>query len=527
MIRSEDVLLFQEQKEETALGIMVPPDNKEKWIVLIVDDKEEVHNIARMALRRFEFDGKSVECISAYSAVQGKQILAINRDIAVVLLNMAIEMEDAGLHLARYIRNEMNNSLVRIILHTGQPGHAPEYNVILEFDINDYIEKTELTTQKLHITLVTALRSYRDLSVIDNSRHNLKRILDSLASIFQMQSMSKFASGILSQMVAMLHLNPNALYCHASGFAATKKGLDSLDSLDSLDVLAATGLYESLLGGKLQSGLSLQVWEDITTALKKNQSLYFADRFVLYFSSKQGSKNILYLGGTADLSIWDRNLIEMFCANVSIAFDNIYLKEEMEETQKEILFSLGEIAEARSYDNGNHVKRVAEIAKLLALRYGLSEEDAEILRLTTPIHDVGKLAIPDAILNKPGKLTSEEFVVMKTHSPIGYEMLKRSKKAILRSGAIIALLHHERYDGTGYPQGLSGDEIHIYGRIVALADVFDALSNERVYKRKWPLEKVLRYIQEQRGSHFDPRLVDIFMENLDEILLICNKFSKL
>ena len=519
MAENDDELLFQNYEEEMLLtGGKFPPINKGKWKVLIVDDEEEVHNVTKMALRRFTFDGKDIEFISAYSASEGQKLLAENPDIAVILLDVVMEKEDSGLQMAYYIRNELKNQLVRIILRTGQPGQAPEHDVVVKYDINDYKEKTELTAQKLHTTLVTTLRSFRDISIIDINRRSLKQIIDSSASIFQLQSMTKFASGVLSQLVAILHLNPNALYCHASGFAATKKGIDDFC------VLAATGTYEKMIGSKLQQNVGSKVGQDIEATFKQKQSLYFPDRFVIYFCSKQGSENVIYLDGIAALSVWDKDLIEVFCTNVSIAFDNIYLNEEVEDTQKEILFTLGEIAEARSQETGHHVKRVAEIAKLLALRCGLSPEEAENLRLATPIHDVGKLAIPDAILNKSGKLTLEEFAIMKKHSPIGYEMLKKSKRSILKSGALIAHEHHERYDGSGYPQGLAGEEIHIYGRIVALADVFDALSSDRVYKKAWPLKDVLHYISEERGGHFDPKLVDIFMENLDEILLICNRF---
>jgi response regulator RpfG family c-di-GMP phosphodiesterase len=519
MMRNDEELLFQGPEEEMTLAeTAFPPVVEGKWKVLIVDDEEEVHNVTKMALRRFTFDAKGIEFLSAYSAREGKQLLAENMDIAVILLDVVMEEENSGLQMARYIRNDLHNQLVRIILRTGQPGQAPEHDVVVKYDINDYKEKTELTAQKLHTTLVTTLRSFRDLSIIEINRRSLKQIIDSSASIFQLQSMTKFASGVLSQLVAILHLNPNALYCHASGFAATKKGIDDFY------VLAATGTYEPLIGAKFQQDSGSKVGQDIEETFRRKESLYFPDRFVIYFCSKQGSENVIYLDGIASLSIWDRDLIEVFCTNVSIAFDNIYLNEEVENTQKEILFTLGEIAEARSQETGHHVKRVAEIAKLLALRCGLSLEEAENLRLATPIHDVGKLAIPDSILNKPDKLTSEEFIVMKKHSPVGYEMLKKSKRPILKSGALIALQHHERYDGSGYPQGLVGEEIHIYGRIVALADVFDALGSERVYKKAWPLEDVLHYIQKERGGHFDPKLVDIFMNNLDEILHICNSF---
>ena len=227
-----------------------------------------------------------------------------------------------------------------------------------------------------------------------------------------------------------------------------------------------------------------------------------------------------------ELAEWDRHLLEVFCANVSIAFENIYLNEEVEDTQKEILFTLGEVAEARSQETGNHVRRVAEFAKLLAIKTGMSEEEAELVRMATPIHDLGKLAIPDAILNKPGKLSDEEFVIMKKHAEYGYEMLRNSHRPILKNGALIALQHHERYDGKGYPKGLKGEEIHLYGRIVALADVFDALSTHRVYKRAWPINEVVDYIKQQRGAQFDPQLVDLFLENVDEILRIRESYPE-
>ena len=520
MSTTDHELLFKED-QDTAFCTENPltPNKNQPWKVLIVDDEEEVHAVTKMALRRFTFDGKAVHFLSAYSAAEGKRLLAENMDIAVVLLDVVMEKEDSGLELAHYIRAELNNHLVRIILRTGQPGQAPKHKVVVEYDINDYKEKTELTTQKLHTTLVTALRSFRDLSTIDSSRRSLKKIVESSATMFEVQPISNFTAGILSQLVALLSMNPSDLSCHVSGLAVTKQ------NSNDFRVLAATGAYGAHLGQTITQGALLLPIDDIMEVFRLKQSLYFHDRFVIYFCSKQGSENVIYIDGIPKLSLWDQDLIKVFCTNIAVAFDNIYLNQEVENTQKEILFTLGEVAEARSQETGNHVKRVAEMAKLLALRYGLSPEEAESLRLAAPIHDVGKLAIPDAILNKPGKLTDEEFIIMKTHSPIGYEMLKNSKRSILKTGALIALQHHERYDGTGYPNGLVGEKIHIYGRIVALADVFDALNSTRVYKKTWPLPDILTYIREQRGAHFDPKLVDIFMDNLDDILLICNKLS--
>ncbi|NVJ52065.1 MAG: HD domain-containing protein [Campylobacteraceae bacterium] len=201
------------------------------------------------------------------------------------------------------------------------------------------------------------------------------------------------------------------------------------------------------------------------------------------------------------------------------------LNHEIENTQKEVVFTMGAIGESRSKETGNHVKRVAEYSKLLALYYGLSKEEAELLKQASPMHDIGKVAIPDSILNKPGRFDDKEREVMNTHAKLGYEMLKHSNRALLKAAAIVSLEHHEKWDGTGYPKGLKGEEIHIYGRITAIADVFDALGSDRCYKKAWEDEKIFKLFKEEKAKHFDPKLVDIFFENLNEFLEIRNKFK--
>lgn len=201
------------------------------------------------------------------------------------------------------------------------------------------------------------------------------------------------------------------------------------------------------------------------------------------------------------------------------------LNEEIEDTQREVVFTMGAIGESRSKETGNHVKRVAQYSKLLALFYGLSENDADMLKQASPMHDIGKVAIPDAVLNKPGRFTQEERLIMDTHAQLGYDMLKNSHRELLQLAATVAYEHHEKWDGTGYPQGLKGEEIHIAGRITALADVFDALGSERVYKKAWDDERIFDLFKEQRALHFDPRLIDIFFDNLDEFLKVREQFK--
>lgn len=201
------------------------------------------------------------------------------------------------------------------------------------------------------------------------------------------------------------------------------------------------------------------------------------------------------------------------------------LNHEIENTQKEVVFTMGSIGESRSKETGNHVKRVAEYSKLLAIYYGLNEKEAELLKQASPMHDIGKVAIPDAILNKPGRFDDAERKIMDTHAALGYEMLKHSNRDLLKTAAIVAYEHHEKWDGSGYPRGLRAEEIHIYGRITALADVFDALGSDRCYKKAWDDEKIFNLFKEEKGKHFDPKLIDIFFEHLDEFLEIRNSLK--
>jgi response regulator RpfG family c-di-GMP phosphodiesterase len=203
---------------------------------------------------------------------------------------------------------------------------------------------------------------------------------------------------------------------------------------------------------------------------------------------------------------------------------NITLSRLIVDTQKETLFALSEIIETRSRETANHIRRVAEYSALLGKLHGLNDREQQYILHASPMHDAGKIAIPDAILNKPGKLTDEEFEQMKEHSIIGWNMLHGGKQEIMAHAAIIAYQHHEKWNGWGYPNKLSGESIHLYGRIVALADVFDALGSDRCYKKAWPLEKVLDLIHKESGEHFDPSLVEVFFNNLSEFLVIRERY---
>ncbi|MEA1920236.1 MAG: response regulator [Campylobacterota bacterium] len=197
------------------------------------------------------------------------------------------------------------------------------------------------------------------------------------------------------------------------------------------------------------------------------------------------------------------------------------LLSELEENQKEMIFVLTELMESTSDETGKHIKRVAEYSRLLGHYHkSISEEDANILYHASPMHDIGKIAIPENILHKEGKLTHSEFQIMKMHTTKAHEFLQTSCRSIMKAADIIAYEHHEKWDGSGYPRGLKHEQIHLYGRIVALADVFDALTHKRVYKDAWSVDDAIQYIINNSGTHFDPYLVEIFKANIDEFITI-------
>ena len=261
---------------------------------------------------------------------------------------------------------------------------------------------------------------------------------------------------------------------------------------------------------------SKKEWRGIIKNRAKDGSTYIVDSLILPLLDTN-NEIIEYLGIGHDITKLEQNKDDLK-EQLDIAVKDIV------DTQKEVVFTMGAIGETRSKETGFHVKRVAEYSYILAKLAGLDEESAQLLKLASPMHDIGKVGIPDAILNKPGKLDFDEFEIMKTHATLGYEMLKGSTRDILQTSAIVAYEHHERWDGTGYPRGLKKCNIHIYGRITSICDVFDALGSDRCYKKAWKLDKILELFNDESGKQFDPLLVKLVLTNLDKFLEIRDKY---
>lgn len=199
--------------------------------------------------------------------------------------------------------------------------------------------------------------------------------------------------------------------------------------------------------------------------------------------------------------------------------------EELKRTRLQVIQRLGRASEYKDNETGMHVMRMSHYSRIIALAYGYTEKEADNLFHAAPMHDIGKIGIPDSIMLKPGKLTEEEFEIMKKHPEIGAEILGESDSDLIELAKIVSMTHHEKWDGTGYPNQLKGTDIPRSGRIVALADVFDALTSVRPYKEAWSVEKAVEFIQEQKGKHFDPEMVDLFIQQLDKVIEIKKRWK--
>ncbi len=504
----EDELIFFNDNVTNNDTLKDKPESKYK--VLIVDDEEEVHKLTELVLKDFVFEGRKLDFLNAYSAEDAKLILKAHADICLALLDVVMESDDAGLKLVQYIREEIQNTFVRIILRTGQPGIAPEREIIANYDINDYKEKTELTSSKMFTSITAALRSYRDLVTIYNRKNRLRKVIAATSSLFKPKSILDFAEDILSQFKDLLDIKGK------SGFFYAVSTSENSDVVSDYTIVYSAGNLSEARGKVLAEVLDKRSMDLIDKAEKTKEVLIDDNIFIGYFETTNGNRNIFYLENGESFQDIDNDIFGLFLKNVAIAFDNLALNIEVSETQKSVVYMLGEAVEKRSHETGSHVKRMTEISCMLGKALGFSDKDIEYMIIAAPLHDIGKIAIADSILHKPGKLTFDEFEIIKTHTTEGYNILKSSNRPALKIAAAIAYQHHEKWNGKGYPLGLSGEKIHPFARIVALADVVDALGHKRCYKNAWRFEDILELVKSERGEHFEPRVVDAFLDNIEQ-----------
>ncbi|HYD29435.1 MAG TPA: DUF3369 domain-containing protein [Azospirillaceae bacterium] len=519
MSDSDDDLMFLDDGDS---GAPRKGEIAQRWKMLVVDDDREVHSITKLVLADFSYKGRQAEFLSAYSAAEAAEILAREEDIAVILLDVVMETDDAGLRLVHHIREILRNRHVRIILRTGQPGQAPERDVIVNYDINDYKAKTELTAQKLFTTTVAALRSYEDIMTIETNRRGLEKIIEASASLFQLRSMKLFAAGVLTQLSAIIGIGPDAILCVQRGSAL---GRDRT----GLYVLAGSGRFEQMINEPATEHIDPAILSAVHRCLEDRRNFYEDDHCTLYIRTPNDRETVVYLYSDRPLNDLDQELIEVFCSKISVGFDNLYLYEQLRRTQEATVVALADLAEYRDVEMGDHVARVTDLTEGIsrALRenspYADQIDDVfqEQVGLAAALHDIGKVVVDPKVLLKPGPLDDEEKRLIRDHAATGCRFLERAGRLVdgrnfLALGAEIAKFHHESHDGSGYPEGRKGADIPLSARIAAVVDTYDALRSRRSYKEPWSHGDAVTEIRRQSGTRFDPVVVEAFLKAVDD-----------
>jgi signal transduction histidine kinase len=298
-----------------------PSDTGPLWKVAVIDDDVAVHDGTRFALGDYQLNGHGLEILSAFSAKEGRELLGAHPDTAAVLLDVIMETDDAGLDLVHYIRNILKNETVRIILRTGQPGQAPERRVIVDYDINDYKAKTELTADKLFTSLTAALRSYQQLQRMVETRRGLEIIIDAASTLYDFKSMQRLAEGVLTQIASLLNVD-------CAGILVLR---DSAEAEDSFSVLAGSGCYSRFIGLPGINGLDDELRGVVKEAFRRRDHQFLARRSVLYIRTGSGRELVVLLEASKRLSDTDRALIQIFSSRLSVAFDNVILYEQLQQ----------------------------------------------------------------------------------------------------------------------------------------------------------------------------------------------------
>lgn len=509
-------------------------NSKEPWKILLVDDEPDVIEITSMILEDLKFENRPLSILTAESGIQAQEVLTKNDDIALAFIDVVMEDDHAGLDLINYVRNQLKNKDIRLIIRTGNPGKAPSTDVVRHLEIDDYKEKTDLTADKLETSVLTSLRSYSNLIRKKYLESALKSVIKLSNELNKIKNQHHFFPEYLRLLISfakehahhevdssfMAKQTPDGFWCFASTgkyekeYPSNGQPVFLEENCHILDVLNKYSEHLEQIKDQQEPEMVVNKTGFHPPCDENENHLIISIQF---------NSHEVYWIGLAMPSILPEpiiNLLNILASHLVSALHNALLQHQLISAQSEVLNRLCGSVESRSKETGAHIKRVSLYSLLLAQLAGLDEHQQKLIKESSPMHDIGKVIIPDYILQKNGPLNEEEWTIMKNHPKFGYDLLKHDYFGVMNLGAVIAYSHHEKWDGSGYPQQLAGEEIPLPGRIVALVDVFDALLSKRAYKKAWTIDDVMNTISEQRGKHFDPRLVDLFIENKDKFYQI-------
>lgn len=463
-------------------------ENNLKTVLVIDDSKFICHEVKKVLSVR------NYNVLSAYNAKNGFDIL-LHNDINTIVLDMELP-DKHGLDVLRDLKKMDSTKEIPVVVLSSSIDREVVRKCI-KLGSSDFIQKP-FNVEEFVLKIAMAVTTNTHNNELNQIRKKLEKDLDKTSFVANEYLEAINESNILAHTNEQnIIVDINERYRDISGYKREEIVGQVASKFIAKD--SATH-YTEEIKNQLKE---FRIFRGILPNIKKDGSIYYTQTSIMPILNPQG-KILEYLWMSTDITT------------------SINYASEIEETQRSLLYRVGELGESRSKETGQHVKRVAECSKLLAQLYGMDDKDVDILYRASPMHDIGKIAIPDKILKKPAKLDADEWEIMMTHSQLGADVFKNSDKALFKVASTIALTHHEKWNGSGYPQGISGEDIPIVGRIVAIADVFDALSSKRVYKGAWNDEKIKNYFQEHSGTQFDPHLTSLFLDNYDSFLKIRN-----
>lgn len=539
-----DDFLFADETDPAPPGRAVaaaPP-----WPVLVVDDDPEMHAMTRLVMRKFTFQDRPLELLSAYSAEQALEILRQRSDIALVLLDVVMETQDAGLRLVARIRGELGNDAVRIVLRTGQPGDVPEEEIIHNYDINDYKAKTELTARKLGTSVVAALRSYAQITGLDRLRDGLERVAALGRGLDVRGGVDDLAATLLTQLADLLGVPGDGVLC---GMPDGGGG--------TLVVLAAAGRFRPAAGGPL-ADIRADVGADIggdagaaagdgdlaaaVAAARMAGASGLGGRWLviplvaLPVTTPTGEAagipaSALCLSLPRPLDGYGWRLADVAATRVMDAWQNLASMARLRATRWATaqLLAAGRPypgAESSWTPDGGRGVRLSRLAVRLAtlLRQDpayatdLAGDMPERIAMGAMLYDIGMQAVPGNLPGKPGPLTPEEVQAVRRHCRRGADLMRTAAGRVggdadIDFCAMLAQTHHEWWDGNGYPDGLRGDAIPLAARIIAVADTYDALTHPRINRPALSPDAACGELRAAAGRQLDPAIVAVFVRD--------------